>query len=78
MTQITVYTMSDIYKKADAYAKSFNGEVVDYIEIGVPEDNGGILIMVHYSDKKRKKYLGSFKLDFNIMDILKSNQIGKP
>lgn len=57
MTNMTVYSMSDIYKKADEYVK--DGKV-QYIEIGVCED-GEVLIMVGYR-LCREELLGSFRI----------------
>ena len=61
MEQITVFTMPEIYKKANEYATSVreNSEV-EFIEIGILE-KGGALIRVHYKFNDQQ-YLGLVKL----------------
>ena len=56
---IIIYSMSDIYKKADEFAK--NGKV-QYIEIGVCED-GEVLLIVGYR-KNNKDLLGSLRISY--------------
>ncbi len=59
MTNMRVYSMSDLYKSADKYAE--DGEV-QYIEIGVCED-GEVLVCVGYR-KDKKDLLGSFRITY--------------
>ena len=60
MTKMTIYSMSELYKLADEFAK--DGEV-KYIEIGVCED-GEVLVCVGYR-KDNKDLLGSFRITFD-------------
>ncbi|MCP4493149.1 MAG: hypothetical protein GY820_38495 [Gammaproteobacteria bacterium] len=61
MSNMNVYSLTEIFKQADAFSKKLdkNGKV-EYIELGVQE-KGGVLILVHYKVDK-VQYLGSFNL----------------
>ena len=62
METMNVYSMTEIYKKADEFSRRLHaiGEV-EFIQIGVLE-KGGVMVLVHYEVDK-KEYSGSFRLE---------------
>jgi len=64
MEQMRVFTIPEIYQKADEYVKSLKEKFeVEFIEIGVLE-KGGILILVHHKFEG-EQFLGSVRLHHN-------------
>lgn len=61
MRNMNVYSMTEIYKKADEFVKQRDKNAkVEFIEIGVVEKDE-VLILVHYEIDKTQ-YLSSFNL----------------
>ena len=61
MENMNIYSMAEIYKKANDYSRQLNKNgKLEYIQIGISEKDG-VIILVHYKIAK-KKYLGSFRL----------------